>query len=167
MKIHGKEYAEVKDRIPLFWAAHPNGSILTNVIDMDKEYCTIKAELFRDENGGRPLASGIAHEFRGDTKSMVNATSFVENCETSAIGRALANAGFTASDQRPSAEEMGKQDRTKGMLHKRIEGLCQTLNKDPEEVYTKSKAAWKKTQLSIEDYEKIINGLEQQKKGQK
>jgi len=56
-----------------------------------------------------PTATGYAHEIRSDRG--VNATSFVENCETSAIGRALANCGYATHGKRPSREEMSKVSR--------------------------------------------------------
>ena len=72
------------------------------------DVCVIKAELWL---GDTRIATGYAEETRGDGN--VNRTSHVENCETSAIGRALANAGYAGSDmtKRPSREEMSKVNR--------------------------------------------------------
>lgn len=74
------------------------------------DVCVIKAELWL---GDTRIATGYAEEIRGGSGNMVNRTSHVENCETSAIGRALANAGYAGSDKtkRPSREEMAKVNR--------------------------------------------------------
>ena len=161
VKIHGKDYSEVKDRIPLFWQKHPEGCINTDIVEVAPDYVVIKAFLYANQTDPRPLATGLAHELR--TASKINQASYVENCETSAIGRALANYGMAGTSERPSAEEMQKAERTKGQLHNEIAELCRELGKEVDEVYTKSKAAWKKKELSLEDYQKILAGLKKQK----
>jgi hypothetical protein len=88
--------------------------VLTRMVsEPGADICVIRAELWLGEN---MIATGYAEEIR-DTwseKKTVNATSHVENCETSAIGRALANCGMAGSDmsKRPSREEMSKVQRT-------------------------------------------------------
>ena len=88
--------------------------VLTRMVsEPGADICVIRAELWLGEN---LIATGYAEEIR-DTwseKKTVNATSHVENCETSAIGRALANCGMAGSDmtKRPSREEMSKVQRT-------------------------------------------------------
>jgi len=79
--------------------------MLTDLVHYLSDTCVFKAELW--ENGVL-IATGWAEERRGE--GMVNKTSHVENCETGAVGRALANAGFAGSDinKRPSREEMAK-----------------------------------------------------------
>jgi hypothetical protein len=101
------DYEEVKDRIPLFWAKHPDGSIVTDLVEHDADHYIVKATLVSGE--GRTIATGLAGEVVGSTN--VNKTSALENCETSAIGRALANGMFSGSKQRPSREEMAKAER--------------------------------------------------------
>ncbi len=98
------DYEEVKDRIPRFWAQHPDGGLATELLHHDGQTFIVKATLVRSD--GRALATGLAEEVVGS--SNVNKTSALENCETSAIGRALANAGFSAGKNRPSREEMSK-----------------------------------------------------------
>tara|TARA_R100000278_G_scaffold59689_1_gene48857 strand:+ start:542 stop:1201 length:660 start_codon:yes stop_codon:yes gene_type:complete len=109
--IKGKQYAEVHERIKHF-RGEPNYASLginTEVLewDKDKEEIVIRATIY-DTKGdvGRILASGIAHERRDDKNSFVNKTSYVENAETSAIGRALACMGIGIEDAYASAFEV-------------------------------------------------------------
>lgn len=82
--------------------------VVTHLAQYTEERCVFRAELYLDN---LLLATGWAEETRGE--GHVNRTSHFENCETSALGRALANAGFAGSDytKRPSREEMDKVDR--------------------------------------------------------
>lgn len=101
-----KNYEEVKDRIPRFWEKHPEGAIETDMVEHQGDNYVVKATLRRTE-GGPVLATGLAQETVG--VGNVNKTAALENCETSAIGRALANAGFSSTKSaRPSREEMSK-----------------------------------------------------------
>lgn len=112
MQIHGKEYAEVKDRITEFRKVYPDWSIITDAPfhAVDFEWAVFKATLLSPS--GQKF-DGWAYEERTEDTKQVNFTSWVENCETSAIGRALANMGLQLSDQRPSAQEMEKVERMK------------------------------------------------------
>lgn len=106
------EYMTVAERIDVFWKTHPEGRILTQLIHFDPTQCVVKAEVYLDRADDIPVTSDYAEE-RIDG-SPVNKTSMVENCVTSAIGRALADLGgdFTGS-KRPSREEMEKVERLK------------------------------------------------------
>lgn len=117
------EYIEVADRIPLFWEAHPDGAITSEIVRLDGPEVIVLATLYRSH--GNVLSTGIAREVEG--KSPVNRTSHVENAETSAIGRALANAGFSGSAKRASRQEMEKvkrqeQEHTDLLAYIRTEG---------------------------------------------
>ena len=109
--IKGKQYAEVHERIKHF-RGEPNYASLginTEVLewDKDKEEIVIRATIYdTNSDNGRILASGIAHERRDDKNSFVNKTSYVENAETSAIGRALACMGIGIEDAYASAFEV-------------------------------------------------------------
>jgi hypothetical protein len=103
-----QEYDQVHDRLPKFWADHENGRVLTDLVFHDDRRFIVKAEIYFDREDMTPVASGLAEEIVG--VGMVNKTSALENCETSAIGRALANCGYAGS-KRPSLEEMTKVER--------------------------------------------------------
>jgi hypothetical protein len=103
------DYEPVAARHARWLADHPNGRTITHMISSPgADICVIRAELWLEDIC---IATGYAEEVRGSGN--VNRTSHVENCETSAVGRALANAGYAGSDvnKRPSREEMSKVQR--------------------------------------------------------
>ena len=100
--IKGKEYAEVNQRIKAFRMLYPAGSITTEMLDNENGVCVFKATIC-DENGC-VLATGTAYEKENST--FINKTSYIENCETSAVGRALGIAGFGIDTSVASAEEV-------------------------------------------------------------
>ena len=101
------QYSTVAERIDKFWAKYPDGRIHTELVHFGDAQVVVRAEIYTRFDDERPTTSDYAEE-RVDT-SPVNRVSYVENCATSAIGRALADLGgeFTGS-KRPSAEEMSK-----------------------------------------------------------
>lgn len=101
MKIHGKEYMEVKDRITFFRKNYEDGQIITTMLPSGDGMCIFKVEVFI---GGVLKATGHAYEKEGSTQ--VNTTSYVENCETSAVGRALGILGIGIDGSVASAEEV-------------------------------------------------------------
>lgn len=100
------DYETVEERLEKFWADNASGRIATSVHHYDAEYVVFRAEVYRDIADSCPTATGYAEEKRG--AGTVNKTNHVENCETSAIGRALANMGYATKGKRPSREEMQK-----------------------------------------------------------
>jgi hypothetical protein len=103
------DYEPVAARHARWLADHPNGRTITHMISAPgADICVIRAELWLEDIC---IATGYAEEVRGSGN--VNRTSHVEKCETSAVGRALANAGYAGSDvnKRPSREEMSKVQR--------------------------------------------------------
>jgi hypothetical protein len=103
------DYALVADRITLFYLRYPTGRIVTQLHSRSETEITFRALVFRGADDRRPAATGWASERQGDGE--INQVACLENTETSAIGRALANLGFTASLRRPSREEMEKAAR--------------------------------------------------------
>jgi hypothetical protein len=105
-------YETVESRLARFWEAHPDGRLRTQMMNYTGDACVFYAELFAHRDDKEPVATGWAEEIKTDRG--VNATSFVENCETSAIGRACANFVFATQGKRPSREEMQKVERLGG-----------------------------------------------------
>jgi hypothetical protein len=102
-------YEPVALRLDRWLKLHPNGIVKTQLLSQPgADICVFVAELWLD---GQCVSTGHAEEVRNS--NMINKTSSMEVCETSAIGRALANAGMAGSDmtKRPSREEMGKSQR--------------------------------------------------------
>lgn len=108
------QYATVAERIELFYSRFPQGRINTELVAREDGEITFKALVYRSANDGFAAATGWASEREGD--SDINTVACLENTETSAVGRALANLGFTASSKRPSREEMEKVARLRSSL---------------------------------------------------
>jgi hypothetical protein len=106
MAFNLADYETVESRLEKFWKEFPDGRISTELEVCEAHRYVIKAYLYRTYLDQVAYSTGFAEE--KDTDRGVNATSALENCETSAIGRALANAGFAAKGKRPSQEEMKK-----------------------------------------------------------
>jgi hypothetical protein len=101
-----EDYETVEERLVKFWKEHPDGRIYTEIVEHTLQRFIVKASIFRTEVDAHPWTTGFAEE-TVSTRG-VNSTSALENCETSAIGRALANANYAAKGKRPSREEMAK-----------------------------------------------------------
>ena len=103
------QYQTVAERLELFWKDHPNGRIFTKCLEMSPSRFIVYSEVYFDMADEHPKATGLAEETvqgRG-----VNMTSALENCESSSIGRSLANCGYSPKGdaaKRPSREEMSK-----------------------------------------------------------
>jgi hypothetical protein len=108
-------YEDVDTRIHRFWESHPNGRISTDIVyqghnsEGQLKQVIIRARVWKDKTSGKPDAVDFAEELFGS--SPVNRSSFIENCSTSAIGRALATLGMSKKGSRPSTTEMTKAAR--------------------------------------------------------
>ena len=101
----GKEYAEVPQRVKAFRMLHPNGSLTTEIISLENGVVIMKATACDED--GHILGTGHAYEKEGN--GFINKTSYIENCETSAWGRALAACGIIGGNEAgsiASAEEV-------------------------------------------------------------
>lgn len=108
-KTISKEYAEVNERVKAFRMVHPNGHIHTEMISNDvgsdqKRVCIFRASIYADSAQREMLSTGTAYEKEGS--SFINDYSYIENCETSAVGRALGFAGFGIDTSIASFDEV-------------------------------------------------------------
>ncbi len=131
------DYETVDSRIHRFHEKYPNGRIITHLLETRTNdlgqiiQYVFKAEAFRDMSDTLASATGYAEEMLGSNP--VNRTSALENCETSAVGRCLANLAFSPKGLRPSQEEMGKA--------KRVGTPAKTVEAKPESAVDRVKAA--------------------------
>jgi len=100
------DYETVESRLEKWWKDYPDGRVATKIEQATDTRYIVSAELYKTEADAKPCSTGLASESISDRG--VNSTSALENCETSAIGRALANAGYAAKGKRASREEMSK-----------------------------------------------------------
>ena len=135
-KFNLDNYETVEDRLKVFWKDNPNARINTEIahITEDGTCVTIRAEVFKQEEDARPVATGIAQETKGQG-GFANADAWMENCETSAIGRALANWKYQGSTKpRPSREEMSKVQVEKKPVKKPTKQEQEAMNKVVDEM---------------------------------
>ena len=110
IEVKGKNYTCVAARISAFRELCPMGTITTEILNLADGVVTMKTTV-ADENG-KVLATGMAQE--KETSSYINKTSYIENCETSAVGRALGMLGIGSDEQMASAEEVAKAINNQG-----------------------------------------------------
>jgi hypothetical protein len=138
MRFNLDNYETVEARLAKFWEMYPNGRIATYVHYYDDSRVVFRAEVYKDMLDMDPVASGYAEEVRD--ASPVNRTSHVENAETSAIGRALANFIFQSKTApRPSREEMVKvarqqEPKSDADLLSKFRAACAKAGLDPQDV---------------------------------
>ena len=106
-----QDYVTVAERIEKFYQRHETGRIVTHIVEHDAErgFILMRAEIYRNADDELPAATGHAYEFKSE--GYVQRTSYIEVCETSSVGRALAMAGFEVRRGIASREEMEKAAR--------------------------------------------------------
>jgi hypothetical protein len=114
------QYETVDERLHKWFEQNPNARVYTELISWSDTQFIVKASIYKNADDTYPIATGYAEERVGS--SMVNKTSALENCETSSLGRALANAAVSAKGKRPSATEMSKVDRQETKPYNHIGG---------------------------------------------
>ena len=144
VKIKGKDYVMVDERLKEFRKNFEGYGLITNIIELDEKSVTIRAVITDKEN--KEIASGIAREEKSD--GFINKTSYVENCETSAWGRALANLGIGIDTGVASAEEVENAIEQQTL----IKAKKLNINFDKLATYLKKN----KSELTTEDIEKAI-----------
>ena len=100
--VKGKNYAEVNQRIKAFRMLYPAGTLETEILSVENGVCIMKATI-KDDNDH---ILGIGHAYEKENSTFINKTSYIENCETSAVGRALAMCGIGIDTSVASYEEV-------------------------------------------------------------
>lgn len=131
--IKGKEYAEVNQRVKAFRMVHPNGQIMTDIVAHENGVVCIKATVC--DADGAIIATGMAYE--KESSSFINKTSYIENCETSAVGRALGFAGYgidtsicSAEDLNNALENQQNEKPATELMKKTFMDMCKKLDVD-------------------------------------
>ena len=155
--IKGKEYAEVNQRVKAFRTLYPEGFIITEILCREGGLCIIKATVGHYADGKSViLATGTAYEKEGS--SQINRTSYIENCETSAVGRALGMAGFGIDTSIASADEMNN-----ALLQQNTSDVQKTVQTEPpvqKPVQAEQTAPYDILQESAADSELRLKWLE-------
>lgn len=154
----GKPYVMVNERILAFRQLEPMGSITTDILSLADGVVVMKATV-TDENG-HIIGTGTACEVEG--VGFVNKTSYIENCETSAVGRALAMCGFGITNAIASAEEVqiaqAKSNLASTTQRKTFAEYCERLEVSPTEILMS--VGWKSGErMTEEQYDKAIEQL--------
>jgi hypothetical protein len=136
-KFNLENYETVEDRLKQYWKDNPNGRIWTEVVHEteDGSCVTIRALVYINADDSNPISTGIAQETKGQG-GFANTDAWVENCETSAIGRALANWKYQGTGKaRPSQQEMSKVGNSKDNVGKKEtpkkKPVAQEITKSP------------------------------------
>lgn len=106
MAFNINDYETVEVRLGKFISEYPDFRVFTELLESSSTRFIVRASIYRTELDANPWATGLAYEMVTDRG--INSTSALEVCETSALGRSLANAGYAAKGKRPSQSEMAK-----------------------------------------------------------
>lgn len=144
-----KDYILVNDRIMKFYEKYPDGRIITDIVSWEEGRIIMKATIYRDYESDKALATGHAYEQEGST--YINKTSALENCETSAVGRALALAGFEIKKSIASKEEVEAAQAKQEILKR----------EEKEEIPEIIKAMYEEKFGNLENFELNISKLKE------
>ena len=157
--VKGKDYVEVNKRVMAFRELEPNGAIVTDIISCEDGVVVMRTTV--TDGDGKVLSTGYAYE--KESSSFINKTSYIENCETSAVGRALGFVGIGIDSSIASAEEVANaihQQETGELAteadKKKFKTLCERLGVDYKEVLRQVGA---KGQFTKEQYGKALHIL--------
>lgn len=158
LNIKGKEYVQVTERIKAFRDILPEGSITTEIVHFGEGQILMKATITDEE--GRVLATG--HAMEKEDSSYINKTSYVENCETSAWGRALAALNLGVDASIASADELvnaitnqNQEELATSAEKKTFMALCKKYDQDPDQILTKVECK-NHAKMTKEDYAKAL-----------
>ena len=161
--VKGKNYADVANRVNAFRKLFPNGSITTEIISNDAGVCIIKATCY--DEVGKILSTCTADEKEGS--SFINKTSYIENCETSAVGRALGFIGIGVDNDIASVQEVlnaeQQQIDIKNITKAMVTALKEKCKKDnvPENIVLEKCKVEKFEDLSNKVYSNVVNHWDQ------
>lgn len=147
MNIKGKDYVQVNQRIKAFKRLYPEGFIITDIINLDGGICTMTARCGYYTEDGKQITLGTGTAQEKETSSYINKTSYIENCETSAVGRALGNAGLGIDVSIASAEEMNNACRQQ-MVEQEECVICECCHKPITSVIKRDGSPWKVTDMA-------------------
>jgi len=165
--IKGKEYAEVNQRIKAFRMVYPTGTIDTEMVSNENGVCIFKATV-----GIGETILGVGTAYEKENSTFINKTSYIENCETSAVGRALGMAGFGIDTSVASAEEvanaMTQQDADKIIDKKMADALNKSIDnagiKDDVVALILDQYGYTSTsEIKMKDYMNIVNDFKSKK----
>jgi hypothetical protein len=160
--IKGKKYADVANRVKAFRKLHPDGAIKSSIVSLENGVCVICAECF--DADGRLISNG--HAYEKEDSSFINKTSYIENCETSAIGRALGFIGIGVENDIASAQEVLNAEQQQleekkitKVMAKALEEKCKNDNVDPSVILLLCKVDTFED-MKMKVYSNIINNWE-------
>ena len=156
--IKGKEYVEVNTRIQYFRENYSDGSIITEMVSNENGVCIFKANIIVE---GNVRATGFAYEKEGST--FINKTSYIENCETSAIGRALGTFGIGIDGSVASAEEVQNAMANQVTKEKIVDALQALQKAFAEKDFVKADKikAWAEKNDVVQVYDKHVQLFKQ------
>lgn len=166
LDIKGKDYIPVNERIKAFRYVYPRGQILTEIIGLENGICTMKASAYDDE--GHLLGTGHAQE--KETSSFINKTSFIENCETSAVGRCLGMLGIGLDNGFASYEEVAnaklQQEQKATISNEQWKSLNQMYSKDEIKAMYQELGITSGKQIPVDYYQKKVDEYSKKLDGQ-
>ena len=159
INIHGKQYVPVNERIKYFREHYKGWSLTSEFVELTENRCVIRGIVCNEE--GREIADGVGEETKGST--YINKTSFIENCQTSAWGRALGNLGIGIDNNISSADEVKiaiAQDKpkTKEKLNgSKYQAMIVAIGEGNIEVVEKRMDNYKLTKKQEKELSRLIN----------
>lgn len=150
--VKGKNYAEVNQRIKAFRMLYPAGVIETEILSVENGVCIMKATIKNDNDH----ILGIGHAYEKENSTFINKTSYIENCETSAVGRALAMCGIGIDTSVASYEEVANAIENQKPKNDKVTEAQKSLIKNNFNIpqvkeYCTSKGITKLSQLKKDD----------------
>lgn len=167
MDIKGKNYVTVNERIKAFWELFPNGRIYTSITTMENGFVVMRAEAYEEKEDAEPIATGTAYEKENTT--YINKVSYIENCETSAIGRCLGVLGIGIDTSVASFDEVKSSiDQQAKINTNKVQALVHSIennNIDEQNVnYVLAQFGYDKVEdICVVDYKPICDELKKYK----